>query len=148
MKALLIREEGEPTVIEIRDGAPGFLRDLYAVLAAVAVEAVPLTGQCSAWVDEEGIRARRGVNRGATGLARDVGMRVDLRGPVVLLGVDGAEGRSIGLTGDQVEGVSRRLRWPAAGGRRRGVMGHRCSRLTGCGVCSRWSRRGAGSPRR
>jgi hypothetical protein len=115
MKALFIPEEGGATVIEIRDGAPGFLRDLYAALAAEAVEAVPLTGQWSAWVDEEGIRAHRGVNRGATGLARDVGMPVDLRGPVVLLGVDGAEGRSIGLTGDQVEGVCRRLRGPAAG---------------------------------
>ncbi|MGH3190108.1 MAG: DUF3846 domain-containing protein [Streptosporangiaceae bacterium] len=89
MRALLVPADGPPEVVDVAvGGGARFMRSLRARIGAEAVERFRVTDRWEFWVDEEGLAAGKAANQAATRVARDFGVQFDLRGNVVITGVD------------------------------------------------------------
>lgn len=89
-----------------------FLASLYAVIGCQSVECVELTTTWDMWLDETGMVNGRAANQRATLLARSYGLQNQLFGDVVVTGANDDTGLPTGLTGDQAEGLARRVSGP------------------------------------
>lgn len=119
MKALSIDLHGRVTDVELSaDRSIGVAPGLRAVIGCRAVERLVVDGGLELWVDEDGIAEGRAVNGPASVLARELGVPMQLRGPVVVTGAVGEWGRTVGLRPAQVTDLRRRLgAWDPVGSR-------------------------------
>jgi Domain of unknown function (DUF3846) len=116
MKALSIDLQGRVADVELSaDRSGGVVRGLRAVIGCAAVERLLVGGGLALWVDEDGIAEGRAVNGPASLLARELGVPMQLRGPVVVTGAVGEWGRTVGLRGAQIADLRHRLGVPSPG---------------------------------
>lgn len=114
MKALSIDRDGRVADVELaRDRSVGVVRGLRAVIGCAAVERLAVDGGLALWVDEDGIAAGRPVNWPASLLARELGVPMQLRGTAVVTGAVGRWGRTVGLSGAQIDDLYHRLGAPS-----------------------------------
>jgi hypothetical protein len=116
MKALSIDRDGRVADVELsRDRSIDFVHGLRAVIGCSMVERLVVDGGLALWVDENGIAAGRPVNGPASVLARELGVPMQLHGPVVVTGAVGQWGRTVGLSGGQLADLYHRLGAPSPG---------------------------------
>jgi hypothetical protein len=114
MKALLIPADGPPREADLPRGRNSrLMRSLRAIVDARCAERIWITDRWEAWLDEDGAATGKPVNQAATLLAQSFGLRLDLRGTVVITGLDKEPDRPVSLSPAQIDAILQRISSPA-----------------------------------
>lgn len=115
MNALLIPVDGPPRPVALPGpGGTRFMRSLRAIVGADCAERLWITDHWEAWLDEDSAAAGKPVNQAATFLAQSFGYRSNLRGTVVIIGLDKEPDRPVGLSPTQIDVILQRIRFTTA----------------------------------
>lgn len=104
MKALLIPVDGPPREIDLPNGGARFMRSIRAPIRTDCAERVWITDRWEAWLDEDGMAARKPANQAATLLAQSFGWQLSPCGTTVIVGLNEATA-PVSLSPDQVNAI-------------------------------------------
>ncbi|MGH3270611.1 MAG: DUF3846 domain-containing protein, partial [Trebonia sp.] len=114
MKALLIPADGLPREADLpAGGGTRFMRSLRKLIGTECAERIWITDRWEAWLDEDSAAVGKPVNQAATLLAQSFGFRLDLRGTVVIIGLDKEPDRPVSLSPAQIDVILQRTSAPA-----------------------------------
>lgn len=101
--ALLVREDGTTSVVDLTAGGRDILDGMSEHLACEWVDRVPVTAGLDVWLDDTGLTTGRDRNLVGTSLAAGIADRQPaqwLHGPILFVGLDGED--TTGLTEQQL----------------------------------------------